>query len=136
VDNNGIIKLADFGASKKLQGLLNSTGGLRSLKGTPYYMAPEVIRQTGHGKYAQVSCLSHDFRQADVWSVGCTVFEMFTGKPPWCDIEDQVSAMFHIASSNSGPVLPDTLVHQSKISSAAQDFLSLCFKRLKHHPAI
>lgn len=111
VDNNGVIKLADFGASKKLQGILNGMGGLRSLKGTPYYMAPEVIKQSGHGK------------QADIWSVGCTVYEMFTGKPPWCDIEDQVSAMFHIASSNSGPPIPDW------ISPEAHEFLSLCFKR-------
>jgi serine/threonine protein kinase len=50
VDNNGVVKLADFGASKKLEGLLTATNGLRSLTGTPYYMAPEVIRQAGHGR--------------------------------------------------------------------------------------
>ncbi|KAL2509040.1 Mitogen-activated protein kinase kinase kinase 3 [Forsythia ovata] len=70
VDNKGCIKLADFGASKKVVALATMTGA-KSMKGTPYWMAPEVIRQTGHSY------------SADIWSVGCTVIEMATGKPPW-----------------------------------------------------
>ncbi|KAL6952609.1 Mitogen-activated protein kinase kinase kinase npk1 [Sarracenia purpurea var. burkii] len=47
VDNKGCIKLADFGASKKVVELATMTGA-KSMKGTPYWMAPEVILQTGH----------------------------------------------------------------------------------------
>ena len=42
VDNNGIVKLADFGASKKLDELATYQSGHQSMKGTPYWMAPEV----------------------------------------------------------------------------------------------
>ena len=48
VDAEGVCKLADFGASKMLQQDLSASGDCRSLRGTPYWMAPEVIKQTGH----------------------------------------------------------------------------------------
>ena len=68
VTNCGVIKLADFNSSKQLGNIANGgSNPLRSLLGTPQFMAPEVIRQTGHGK------------KADVWSVGCTVVQMLTG---------------------------------------------------------
>ncbi|GFZ02955.1 NPK1-related protein kinase 2 [Actinidia rufa] len=47
VDNKGCIKLADFGASKQVVELA-TISGTKSMKGTPYWMAPEVILQTGH----------------------------------------------------------------------------------------
>lgn len=111
VDSNGLVKLADFGASTRIQNFMTAVGELHSLKGTPYWMAPEVIKQTGHG------------RQADIWSVGCTVIEMLTGKPPWAEFTTQVSALFHIASSKDPPTMPPGS------SPECQAFLLLCFKR-------
>jgi len=69
VDNNGIVKVSDFGASKKIVSELNF--GNKSLQGSPYWMAPEVVEKTGHGK------------PADIWGIGCCVIEMITSKPPW-----------------------------------------------------
>lgn len=47
VDKNGWVKLADFGASKKIEDLVTIESGFKSVKGTPYWMAPEVITQVG-----------------------------------------------------------------------------------------
>ena len=106
VTEDGIIKLADFNSSKQLG---NIAGGgsnpLRSLLGTPQFMAPEVIRQTGHGK------------KADIWSVGCTTIQMLTGAPPWDEISNKITLMFHIASCKTPPPPPDDA------SEDARDFL-------------
>ena len=112
VDNAGVVKLADFGASRQLADLVTMESGFKSMKGTPYWMAPEVIKQTGHG------------RQADIWSVGCTAVEMATAKPPWSEYVTQVSALFHIASAKGPPPLP------AGLSPEALDFMLLCFNRV------
>jgi len=48
IDNRGIVKLADFGAATRLESIA-SASMLKSVRGTPYWMAPEVIKQSGHG---------------------------------------------------------------------------------------
>ncbi|PKA48756.1 Mitogen-activated protein kinase kinase kinase NPK1 [Apostasia shenzhenica] len=110
VDNKGCIKLADFGASKQVAKLATMTAA-KSMKGTPYWMAPEVILQTGHSF------------SADIWSVGCTVIEMATGKPPWSQQYQEVAALFHIGTTKSHPPIPDHL------SQEANDFLLKCLQK-------
>eukprot|EP00826_Nyctotherus_ovalis_P048442 TRINITY_DN570_c0_g3_i1.p1 TRINITY_DN570_c0_g3~~TRINITY_DN570_c0_g3_i1.p1 ORF type:complete len:277 (-),score=68.04 TRINITY_DN570_c0_g3_i1:241-1071(-) len=111
VDSNGICKLADFGGAKRIYvGASGEIALLTSLKGTPYWMAPEIIRQTGHG------------RQADIWSFGCTVIEMATGKPPWSNKKNQFAAMFHIGSTTQPPEFPP------EFSDEGKDFLAKIFK--------
>ncbi|KAJ4838849.1 hypothetical protein Tsubulata_010879 [Turnera subulata] len=68
-------------------------------------MAPEVILQTGHSF------------SAHIWSVGCTVIEMATGKPPWSQQYQEVAALFHIGTTKSHPPIPEHL------SAEAMDFL-------------
>ena len=112
VDHAGTCKLADFGASKRLD-ILTNADGERSLRGTPYWMAPEVVKQSGHG------------RQADIWSVGCTVIEMCTGKPPFSNFTTHVAVLFHIAVSTTPPEFPEN------VGDEGHEFLSLCFQ---HEP--
>ena len=71
----GQVKLTDLGVAALLD---EKTQCRQTSIGSPYWMAPEVIKQTGHG------------RQAVIWSVGCTVIEMATGEPPWSQFSSQV----------------------------------------------
>ncbi|XP_022104396.1 mitogen-activated protein kinase kinase kinase 2-like isoform X2 [Acanthaster planci] len=107
---SGNVKLADFGASRRLQTIASYVTGIKSVTGTPYWMSPEVINGIGYG------------RKADVWSVGCTVVEMLTTKPPWADYE-AMAAIFKIATQPTIPQLPST------VSDVARDFLQLMLIR-------
>ncbi|XP_036401534.1 mitogen-activated protein kinase kinase kinase 19 [Megalops cyprinoides] len=108
----GVVKLIDFGCARRLSCLSHSTSSsselLRSVHGTPYWMAPEVINETGHG------------RKSDIWSVGCTVFEMATGRPPLAHM-DKMAALFYIGARRGlMPALP------GEFSEDARNFVQAC----------
>uniref|UniRef100_A0A3B3U3Q6 Mitogen-activated protein kinase kinase kinase 3 n=1 Tax=Poecilia latipinna TaxID=48699 RepID=A0A3B3U3Q6_9TELE len=115
-DSAGNVKLGDFGASKRLQTICMSGTGMRSVTGTPYWMSPEVISGEGYG------------RKADVWSLGCTVVEMLTEKPPWAEFE-AMAAIFKIATQPTNPLLPP------RASDQARDFIRCIFVEAKHRPS-
>ncbi|XP_008414530.1 mitogen-activated protein kinase kinase kinase 3 [Poecilia reticulata] len=115
-DSAGNVKLGDFGASKRLQTICMSGTGIRSVTGTPYWMSPEVISGEGYG------------RKADVWSLGCTVVEMLTEKPPWAEFE-AMAAIFKIATQPTNPLLPP------RASDQARDFIRCIFVEAKHRPS-
>ena len=58
------------------------------------WMAPEVIKQSGHG------------RSADVWSLGATVIEMATARRPWPAFSNNLTALFQIATATEPPPCP------------------------------
>ncbi|XP_010275625.1 PREDICTED: mitogen-activated protein kinase kinase kinase YODA-like [Nelumbo nucifera] len=106
VDPNGRVKLADFGMAKHIAGQSCPL----SFKGSPYWMAPEVIKNANCNL------------AVDIWSLGCTVLEMATTKPPWSQYEG-VAAMFKIGNSKELPAIPDHLSDEGK------DFLRQCLQR-------
>jgi serine/threonine protein kinase len=108
VDSKGTCKLADFGSSKKFYGSFNQ---FKSLCGTPYWMPPEVIRQSGHN------------RHADIWSLGCTVYEMLMGHPPWTDKKDIIQVFLCIATATEPPLIPANAL----VSPELKSFLEACF---------
>ncbi|KAL2634923.1 hypothetical protein R1flu_006402 [Riccia fluitans] len=107
VDTQGNVKLADFGMAKHI----TAQSFPLSFKGSPYWMAPEVIKHTNGYDLA-----------VDIWSLGCTVLEMATAKPPWSQYEG-VAAMFKIGNSKELPSIPDTLSPEGK------DFVRQCLQR-------
>ncbi|KAF5731182.1 hypothetical protein HS088_TW19G00787 [Tripterygium wilfordii] len=111
VDPNGRIKLADFGMAKHITGQSCPL----SFKGSPYWMAPEVIKNSNGCNLA-----------VDIWSLGCTVLEMATTKPPWSQYEG-VAAMFKIGNSKEFPPIPDHLSDEGK------DFVRQCLQRNPLH---
>ncbi|KAK9076675.1 hypothetical protein SSX86_005009 [Deinandra increscens subsp. villosa] len=108
VDPNGRVKLADFGMAKHISG----PSCPLSFKGSPYWMAPEVINNNSNGCNLAV----------DIWSLGCTVLEMATSKPPWSQYEG-VAALFKVGNSKELPTIPDHL------SDDGKDFILQCLQR-------
>ena len=111
LDSKGKIKISDFGCSKQYQSSDAESGFITSLKGSLPWMAPEVIKQKGYG------------RKADIWSVGCVALEMLTAKKPWDAEDNHVIFMMKIIAENTIPNIPEG------ISESAKDFLMNCFQR-------
>ncbi|KAL3666118.1 hypothetical protein V7S43_008908 [Phytophthora oleae] len=113
VDQNGVVKIADFGSSRLVNSATIANGSSRSLHGTPNYMAPEVIKQTARRS-----------RKADIWSIGCTVLRLLTGGPLWGDrrFDCQAALLYYIANLQELPPLPDSL------SSEARKFILACLE--------
>lgn len=107
VDKGGEVKLADFGMAKHI----SDHSFLLSFKGSPYWMAPEVVKNKNGYSFA-----------VDIWSLGCTVLEMATGKPPWSQFEG-IAAVFKIGNSKEIPAIPDRLSEDTKM------FLRSCLQR-------
>uniref|UniRef100_A0A7N0VBE7 Protein kinase domain-containing protein n=1 Tax=Kalanchoe fedtschenkoi TaxID=63787 RepID=A0A7N0VBE7_KALFE len=111
VDSAGVVKLADFGMAKHLAGEAANL----SLKGSPYWMAPELMQSV-----MQKDMKSDLAFAVDIWSLGCTIIEMLNGKPPWSEYEG-AAAMFKVMRES--PRIPETLSPEGK------DFLQCCFRR-------
>ncbi len=105
---NGNVKLSDFGVSLNLKAV-KKMGNKNDAIGTPNWMAPEVIELKGVTT------------AADIWSLGCTIIELLTGKPPYYDML-AMSAMFRIVEDDCPPI-PD------KCSDALRDLLLQCFNK-------
>ncbi|CUS23549.1 LAQU0S10e02960g1_1 [Lachancea quebecensis] len=108
IDIKGCVKITDFGISKKLSPLNQQQNKRASLQGSVYWMAPEVVKQVVTTK------------KADIWSVGCVIVEMFTGKHPFPDFS-QMQAIFKIGT-NTHPESP------SWASDEAKNFLLKAFE--------
>ena len=76
-------------------------------------MAPEVVKSNNYCRFS------------DIWSLGCTIIEMATGKPPHSSV-NPTTAMLHIVDNKQGPAIPDFL------SDKAKDFIKRCLQYEPH----
>lgn len=104
----GHVKLADFGVSAELTNTINKR---KTVVGSPFWMAPEVIRE------------SHYDGKADVWSLGITAIEMAEGRPPHANL-NPLRAIFVIPSKPA-----PTLADPDNWSPEMLDFIRCCLHK-------
>jgi len=113
LDSSGMIKMADFGSAKIVDNVATKDDPSVNYAYTPLWCAPEVMT----GKYNS---------KVDIWSLGCVVIELATGKEPLAEknFESSFAALYFIASTATAmPYIP------SSLSKQGHDFIKLCLTR-------
>lgn len=100
ISSNGTIKICDFGFARVLS---NTTLALNSIKGTPLYMAPELVQE-------------HQYNEkVDIWSIGIILYELYYGRTPFF-----TNSFYKLIQM----IVNDSITWPGPISDDFKDFLS------------
>lgn len=120
ISANGVVKLCDFGFARAMS---TNTLVLTSIKGTPLYMSPELVKEQPYGN------------AADLWSLGVIQYELFVGQPPF--FTNNLMSLIKL-------IIKDPVKYPDNMSDKFKDFLKgllnkdpsrrLNWPNLLHHP--